>query len=260
MIIENEPNEAYHINPAISSTEAKLYLECPRLMKDKLDGIYKYKSTSAFELGTIYHRAVLEKEERFADVAVRPEGLKLNTKEGIEWKSKQSGKVIVKHEEIEGLKHSLNRMPDEIAEIFSIGKPETTIRVDNNIDKNGPQWQCRPDWLVDDCIYDLKSIDNYNDIDKHIAKFGYYISCGWYRAVYRLDTGRFPRFFKFIFCEKKPPYRWAIRSIDTFIWLGEIDAKIDSLFNEITYSHLHNYWPDESTLEEVVMQPEYMEE
>jgi len=208
MIIYDEPNETYHANEAFSSTEAKTFLRSPQLFKDTRDGIAKRIDSDAFAFGTMTHEAVLEKEERFAHMAIKPDGMSFAKKEGKAWRDEQqaAGKTIVKQSEVKDMQHMLERMPDEVQMIFyDGGKPEVTFRHGSK-----PGVQCRFDWYIDERAFDLKTIIDIDKIEKQIFGLGYDLSMGWYDMVHELETGERLRSWEWVFAEKNAPYRWKI--------------------------------------------------
>ena len=64
-----------------------------------------------------------------------------------------------------------------------------------------------------DHIYDLKTIDDINRIERHIYTMKYWFTSGWYRNVIERATGH-SHDHTFIFAEKKPPFRWRIVNLD----------------------------------------------
>ncbi len=96
----------------------------------------------------------------------------------------------------------LERMPADVKEIFD-AKGVAELSVFEPL--NNVSVKCRPDWLMPDHIYDLKTIDDINRIDRHMRDMKYWFTSGWYRMVMDMATGKSHE-HTFIFAEKKPPF------------------------------------------------------
>lgn len=207
MIIYDEPAQAYHANPAIGSNLAKLARKSIRLFRDAQLGLIPKKKSPALTIGNIVHMRVLE-PDKYAAVC-KTEG-PINPKTGKpygrdtqkfeEWQAENPDVIMVEPY----IDMMCERMPESVKTILRHGKPEVTFRTDDD-----PATQARPDWFRGDCVYDLKTIGDVDQWERDIRKWQYWFSAGWYKMVMNLCCEDF-KSWRFIFCEKNPPYRWRI--------------------------------------------------
>lgn len=213
-VIYDESSEAYHANPAIGSGDIRAFLKSPRLFRDHLDGIYP-RETKALAFGIASHMAILEPNNYAASAAVKPDGMSFSTNEGKEWRAQaiSDGRIIVPEKDHGTIRRMHDRMPLEVREVFDLeGRAEVTVRRHNSL---GMDVQCRIDWLYGPNIWDLKTINDMDLVDRAIWKHSYHIQAEWYRDVAGDDLGEIDHLpFRFIFAEKNPPYRWRIVELD----------------------------------------------
>lgn len=240
MILYDEPAHEYHANPAIGSSKLRDFIRSPVLFRDRMDG-FQLKETDALLFGTATHLALLEPDRYAMTVVTRPEGVDFRTKEGKEWREAQRGKLILSAEEGMHLAEMHKRMPAEVRGIFAACRKEVTVRVD----LDGLMAQCRFD-LFGGVNFDLKSIDQIENIDRSILKRGYHIQQRWYQRCEKAETGTASP-FKFLFVEKQPPYRWRIVTLDAE-YLMMADGAIDLALDGIQERMVSNDWTDPGEL------------
>ena len=255
MIVSGMTADAYHAHPAVGSTTAKLVLESPQLYKDFLDGVYAVPDRPAFQIGRIAHEMVLE-PELFAARHVtegpinertgKPYGR--DTKAFAEWQAEHPDITVVEP----WLFTMLERMPRQVSDLLSVGESEVSVFTEIN----GLGVKARPDRLRDDCIIDLKSIDNIGNIESAIYKRRYHFSAAWYQTVIRKETGnRLP--FVPVFAEKSAPWRWRIVDLDPdyqMIGMADVETAID----EISTRTAANDWRDLEPIRSIVSPPHWM--
>lgn len=256
-IIYNQSDIAYHANPAIGSTTAKLWLDSPRLFKDQIDGIRKRKDTRSFMFGRAAHARFTDREFFDRIVSTGPVNPKTGKPYGAdtnayaEWSAANPGAIILSESEMNDLDYMDERMPAQVREIFADTNGVAESSVYQTI--AGVAVKCRPDWIGRGPIYDIKTIANIADAEKHISKFKYWFSHAWYRMVMKAETGASMP-FKFVFAEKCPPYRWRIVSIDAD-WIGQADATVDRVLGEIAVAQDSGDYSDRGEVEEIASQP-----
>lgn len=79
--------------------------------------------------------------------------------------------------------------------------------------KTGLLLRCRPDWWTStNWLVDLKSTDDASprEFARSVANWRYHVQDAMYTDGVELATGKRPRAFAFIACEKKPPYAVAV--------------------------------------------------
>lgn len=255
--IYNQSDIAYHANPAIGSTTAKLWLESPRLFKDQIDGIKKRKDTRAFMFGRAAHARFTDREFFDRIVSAGPVNPKTGkpfgaeTQAYMEWSAANPGAIILSEAEMNDLDYMDERMPAQVCDIFTDAQGVAESSVYQTI--AGVAVKCRPDWISRGTIYDIKTIPSISDAEKHISKYKYWFSHAWYRMVVKAETkSSMP--FKFVFAEKSPPYRWRIVSIDAD-WIGSADATVDRVLGEIAVAQDTGDYTDRCEVEEMASQP-----
>ncbi len=254
MILFDEAMQVYHANPADGSSDIKRMEKSARLYRDGKDGICE-RETEALLFGIKSHMRLLEPERFAREVALKPEGMKFSTREGMAWRALQDGKLIVDHEDATHLTRMHERMPAEVRAIFARCRKEVTVRTD----LDGLPVQCRPDlWDLDGCAkFDLKTIGSIDAIDRAIWSLRYDIGDRWYSRVIERETGKRVRESALIFAEKAPPYRWAIRELDLdYQALG--DKAINDALAQISARNKSGCWDDAADLRDVVSPPPWM--
>ncbi len=210
-LLRGEPNNTYHSNPAISSSEIKTFLKSKQLYRDTKTGVVKRKQTAAFSFGSAIHAYFLEPADFNNQVAVTPADFNGRTKAGKEWKAEveASGKVLISQDEMASIRLMSERMPAEIKGTFIEGEAELVARTEYQ----GLPVQARFDWL-NDSIWDIKSTADIEQLARiDCYKFGYFISAAYYERLHEMVTGDHKE-FKIIAIEKCAPYRSQVLLLD----------------------------------------------
>jgi hypothetical protein len=256
-VLHGQSDIIYHADPAIGSTTAKLWLESPRLLRDELDGIRQRKDSRAFQFGRAAH-AKFTDPALFLSLACtgpinektgKPYGAE--TKAYTEWADANPGKIILGQRELADLHLMDSRMPAQVREILS--DPDGVAESSIYVSLAGVAVKCRPDWISNGTIYDIKTIGNMADAEKHISRYKYWFSHAWYRMIVKAETGQSMP-FRFIFAEKSPPYRWRIIDIDAD-WIGYADASVDRVLGEIAEAQRTGDWSDKGDVAVVASMP-----
>lgn len=256
-IIYDQRDLEYHADKAIGSTTAKLALESLQLLKDELDGIRQRKDTRAYQFGRAGHmfytdRALFDQLVSTGPVnekTGRPYGAE--TKAYQEWAAANPGKIILGDRELTDLTLMDQRMPSQVREVLS--DPEGVAESSFYVSLAGVAVKCRPDWISNGTIYDIKTIANIADAERHISKFKYWFSHAWYRMIVKAETGKSMP-FRFIFAEKNPPYRWRLIDIDAD-WIGWADATADRVLGEIAEAQRTGDWSDRGEITVMASRP-----
>lgn len=247
------PAADYHADPAIGSSRAKLVLDSIRLFKDDLDGLIPRTPTASMAFGTMAHLAVLE-PDRFHDQTtttgpVNPATGKAygaDTKKFAEWQAENPGLIVVDP----SLYVMLERMPKEIRDALqTLGQSEVSAFAEDN----GVLIKCRPDRLIEDAIYDLKTINDIDAIDAHIRSYRYWFSAAWYRRVMKIATG-IDHSFTLIFAESKPPYRWRIVDLSPEL-IEEGNYYVADVVKKIGLAQEYDEWGDLSPIRVTAARP-----
>lgn len=209
MIEDNMSDVDYHAHEFIGSTTAVQMLESSQLFYDNMSGLIVREDKPHFKIGRIAHMMVLEpdrfKTQVTMDGPINPKTGSMYgraTKKFEEWEKVNPGVMVVEP----WLYTMLERMPTEIREIFD-AQGVAELSVFEDIKNVGVK--CRSDWMMPDHIWDLKTIDDINHIEKHMKTLKYWFTSGWYRRVMEMSTGVMHQ-HTFVFCEKKAPFRWRL--------------------------------------------------
>lgn len=255
MIDYHMSSQDYHARPEVGSSGAKLVLDSIQLYKDEVDGFIEHKQSAAMQFGTLAHLAILEPakfESRTTCVGpINPKTLQAygrETKAFTEWQEANPDVIVID----KSLMMMISRMPPAIAEMLSMGNSEVSVFAD----VCGVPAKCRPDKLFNGQIYDLKTIDDLDNIDNNIRNFRYWYSAAHYRAVMLAETENIHS-FELIFAEKKPPYRWAVVELSPeYIEIG--DYYVGHVMGEIKRAMRTGNWADRSPIRRIATKPELL--
>jgi hypothetical protein len=257
-IVHHLTDTEYHAHSAIGSSTAKLALRSLQLVRDQLDGLCQ-RENATLRTGRDFHGLILE-PERTAPL-VREHG-PINPKTGseygrdtkawAEWAAENPGAIIPEP----WVERSIDRQPGEVRRLLATpGASEVSVFAPWT---ERMQVKARPDRLADRLILDLKTIDNIDNIDRAIVKWGYWFQAAWYRRVLFLATAH-THDFVLIFAEKNPPYRWRIVDIDAAYRLTG-DAKVTEVAGRIEAAIALNHWSDADEIRIVASQPDWMDQ
>ena len=212
-IYRDVPNEIYHGDrTAISSSGLKLILQSPAHFVARQE--QPEESTAAMDFGSALHAALLEPVKYLESYVAKPE-LDRRTKEGKAMAESIDAALADKIKinpalmaDINAMVASAKRHP-RVVEMLSVGEAEVSYLWKD--ETTGILCKCRPDWLNDDAIWDLKScLDaSPSGFSRACAKYGYHISAALYvEGVRRLTGKKLP--FRFVASEKDAPYAVAV--------------------------------------------------
>ena len=216
MRIVRDTNEQYHSSPAISASGLKSIW---------LTSVYDYnrkvwEDKPAYRIGTMIHEMILEPEEFKKNYSFCMEKIDRRTKEGkakyLKLKEEHEGAELVSFEESKdllGIKESFFSNDDQSKLALKYLKGEA--EVSHYLKYKGIDVRVRPDMKGDDFIMDIKTtkFDNTKAIDYQIKNtikyFGYHLQATFYSDMLGYD----PANFRFVWVEKKPPYRIVVSSL-----------------------------------------------
>ncbi len=249
MISYTETSAEYHASVAIGSGDIRAYDRCPRLFRDRREGVASVSETPAMAFGTLAHLCLLEPKRYDAETILKPEGMNFSTREGKAWRDENAGKTIVSQKDATNLHHMRDRMPDEIRRALEGAKTEVTVRTD----LDGLAVQCRVDaWAS--MLFDVKTIGAIEKLDQSIFKLGYHIQQRWYQRVIAAETGTKAPPFRFLFAESAAPYRWRVVELDLdYIHMG--DVAIDAALSGIRARNKSGCWGDPADINVMASPP-----
>ena len=215
MIIKKDTNQEYHSSKSISASGLKeIWLTSVYDFNRKV-----YEDKPAYRLGTMIHEMILEPEEFAENYYLPTEKIDRRTKEGKEKFSELSKmrKIIASYDEvqiIEGVKKSLNEDNDmaKLARKYLEGEAELS----HYFEYKGINARVRPDLKGADFISDIKTAQFNNgrfgrkEFRSQIYAFGYHLQATFYADMLSID----PRDFKFIWIEKKYPFRIVVTTLN----------------------------------------------
>ena len=199
--------ERYHAANGVSKTMLDyLANQTPAHLQAYLMGLAK-EETPAMRFGTIVHRALLEPDTYREGFHVKPEGMKLTTKAGIQWQEEHRELPIITQPEsdtIDAMVSSVHCHPFA-KRLLSGCQPEQSIFVE---DGHGTLRKCRLDALTKgNVIPDIKTAESaaIDSFEKSVSRYRYHVQAAFYLDNCNLAGIQKDLFF-FIVVEKTAPY------------------------------------------------------
>jgi len=208
----NQPEFTYRREPGVNQSSLKKILQSPAHYQAALKN--KLIPTPAMEMGTALHCLTLDGPEAFeAQYIKKPEGIRLNTKEGKEWKENAGRKKVLavggKDDpwgSVHGMDESLRRLA-----YFDPSQPDYIKYNEVSVywEWEGVPCKARLDRVDIDnsLVLDLKTTDSIEPeiFTKKVVGLGYDFQAAAYSIAAEAAFGK-P--FKFIFAcvERKAPY------------------------------------------------------
>lgn len=196
--------------------------------------------TDAQIIGTLTHRAVLEKD--FSGYVVRPEGMKFTTKEGKEWRAANPG-VVVDYD-IRLISNAVWNHDEARAILSAQGSNEVSCWKED--DETGLLLKGRADRVTTDAqgytvVADLKTCGrgegDIESFSKSIFSWGYHHQAFFYQKLLFEAS-----FFVYIVVEKEPPFAVACYSLDAeSLELGGRDVR--RWLNQVAECKTSGVWP-----------------
>lgn len=202
----------YFEHPALSRTDIVELLKGPNYFRAYKDNP---KKSPALDLGTAFHMMLLEPVRFNEEYAVIPQGMKLNRKDGIEWKAQNEHKEILKYEDYEMI---VSMTCSVKTHEFCSGLFERAI-IENAFyfkhTETGHDLKAKPDLFSNNIIVDFKSARTLNErkLSYETIDRGYDIQAWMCREAVLQSTGELCEFYD-VFVEKVPPYDVLITSFD----------------------------------------------
>ncbi|MET7395584.1 PD-(D/E)XK nuclease-like domain-containing protein [Dactylosporangium sp. NPDC005572] len=220
-VYDGMPADAYHADPALSSSGAKLLLppNCPAMFKHRQDNP---EQRAVFELGQAAHKEVLGigpklvlvDRDRWDTTEVKAQVAAIRAAGGIPLKRGP-------YDEIKAMAGQLARHPMAAALLNPAhGRPELSLFWTDRL--TGVAERARVDWLHERAggrtvVVDYKTcLSAHPDaLPKVIHSYGYHIQGAFYRdGVRALSLGDADTLFVLIFQEKQAPYLVSCVQLD----------------------------------------------
>lgn len=250
----------YHANKTrVSRSMLVDFIQSPNLYYRRhvlRDPAWQQTPSSAMELGTLVHAAVLEGKRLEDLVHVIPESV-LNAdghrkgKDWLAWKSIHDDKPQFKEADLavprEMLK-SVKASSAAMALLNEMGHPRTRkcgpVEVSIEWELNGIERRTRLDRINATCIGDVKTARSCDlqKINNSLEADGYYLQAADYTMAFEaLADETLP--FKFLFIENCVPYRTAVVVMDP-AWINEGRAEIIAATNRLQACAESGNWGD----------------
>ena len=208
----NQNEFDYRREPGINQSSLKKILDSPAHYQAALK--FKMIPTPAMEMGTALHCISLDGQKAFdAGYIQKPEGIRLNTKEGKEWKESCGRKKVLSAGGKDDPWGSVHGMAANLAELAWFDPEQEDYIKHNEVsiywDWLGQACKARLDRVLIDegIVLDLKTTDSVDPetFMKKVVNLGYDFQAAYYakaaEAVYEK-----PFRFIFVAVERKAPY------------------------------------------------------
>lgn len=211
-IAYNQGDFAYRKEAGVNQSSLKKILDSPAHYQAALKS--KLIPTPAMEMGTALHALSLDGEDAFNGAYIKkPDGIRLNTKEGREWKEGVGRKKVLASGgkddpwgSVLGMAKSLERLA------WFDPKQEDYIKhneVSIYWEEHGVNCKARLDRVLieDGIVLDLKTTDSVDPelFTKKVVSLGYDFQAAYYARAAEVAYGK-PFKFIFVAVERKAPY------------------------------------------------------
>ena len=208
--IVKDSNDHYHSHNSISASGLKKIFN--KSVHHYLETTYK--ESDAMRLGTAVHVALLEREVFYDIYCPMTEKIDARTKEGklkkAAFEEKSEGKIVLSLQEYEVIKGINARFDkNKLAKHYCKGDKELS----HYLKFEGVDVRVRPDCInyLSGFISDVKTTRlsaNEEDFSSEAETRDYDLQAAFYMDMLGIDT------FKFIVCEKSPPYSVMVHTLD----------------------------------------------
>jgi len=211
-IAYNQPEFDYRRAEGVNQSSLKKILESPAHYQAALK--FRLIPTPAMEMGTALHALCLDGEEAFNGTYIKkPEDIKLNTKEGKEWKASVGRKKVLTTggkddpwNSVQGMAKSLRHLAwfDSSQEDYIKYNEVSVYWEDRNV-----KCKARLDRVMVDegLVLDLKTTDSVDPetFMKKVVNLGYDFQAAYYTRAAMEAFGK-PFRFIFVAVERKAPF------------------------------------------------------
>lgn len=211
-IAYSQPEFDYRREEGVNQSSLKKILDSPAHYQAALK--FRMIPTPAMEMGTALHCFTLDGEKKFdASYIRKPDGIKLNTKEGKEWKEGVGRKKVLNTGGKDDPWGSVQGMGAELAKLAWFDPTQKDYIKYNEVsyywDWLGVNCKARLDRvLVDEgIVLDLKTTDSVDPeaFQKKVVNLGYDFQAAYYAQAASVAYGK-PFRFIFVAVERKAPY------------------------------------------------------
>lgn len=213
----------------------------------------RFAPTINMEIGSAVHCKALEGDNEFERrYIMKPEDIKLNTKEGIEWKKSAGRKTVLTNSERERAWDSVHGMTSALREMEWFDPEQEDYRKFNELsiywEADGIECKARLDRLVvlDDYVHvlDLKTTDSINPVSfekKVSGDMNYIFQAAWYAEAASIAYDK-PSKFTFVAIERGSPWAAGIFDVSPEM-MAEGMAQIKEARAILNVCRKTNSWP-----------------
>ena len=239
------PMRDYLAAPGINSSAVKDILESPLNYKRKCDGLIQNKQTTATEMGTALHAAILEGKLDFytEPLTYGPDSKKWNNNatECKAWNASHCDKPVLSAREAAFVSESFNyvKTHPKCGHLLTGGHSEISIFAE----VDGVLFKCRPDYYKPGVITDLKSVADASTrgFSKAVPDWGWHIQAAInVKCCAALGV---PVRFNWIALQKGDmPLLNVVKASQAWLNLGETAIR-DALHIK-AQCEANNFWPE----------------
>lgn len=248
------PPERYHADPALGNSGISKVLQSP----------YHYwaaninpsrppsKPSPAMLAGTLAHTMILERDKFAERYIVRPDGLKLSTKDGKAWADAvPSGVTIIDAEDYSNAEQQMRAVFDQqpdVAEMIVASGSQVEVSAFWTDSETGLACKCRPDAVAvtggKAVLIDIKTARSVapRDFSRSIWDFGYHRQAAWYSRGFSAASGIEVAQFIFLAVTSAYPFVAAAYVLDDDS-LQQGSDECDVALQLLVECHRDNKWP-----------------
>jgi hypothetical protein len=250
-IAYNQPDPEYRREPGENQSQLKHILVSPAHYQSSKKR--RFAATISMEMGSAVHCKVLEGDKEFERrYVMKPDDIKLNTKEGIEWKASVKYKTVLSNSDKEKAWDSVLGMSDALRELEWFNPDQPDYRKFNELsiywEAQGIECKGRLDRLVvnEDYVHvlDLKTTDSVNPktFEKKVSgDMNYIFQAAWYAEAASVAFGK-PALFTFVAIERGAPWSVGIFDVSEEM-MAEGNAQIHQAREILRECRKTDTWP-----------------
>ena len=225
-IYEKLDMQKYHSDLALSRSDIVRLGLSPQYFKTHAD-----KDKPHYRFGRALHNLVLE------GVPIVVNLLGGRSKAGKEFQATYPDALSSKDAD------TIQLMAEHVKPFFGDGKAEVSFFWEETVEGLPVMCKCRPDWLQDNIIYDLKTTQRtLEDFHWEVVKYSYDIQNAWYLRGVEQHMPIIT--FRLIVVEKLPPYRARLFEIESLDRAEDMIASSLATYRQCIQSGIWTLSPD----------------
>lgn len=225
-----------------------------------------HKPSPAMLAGTLAHTMILERDKFAERYVVRPDGLKLNTKDGKAWaESVPAGVTIIDSDDYGNAEQQMravfDQQPDIAAMIYAAGS-QVEVSAFWTDHETGLACKCRPDVVAvtggKAVLIDIKTARSVTprDFSRSICDFGYHRQAAWYSRGFEAASGIEVAQFVFLVVTSAYPFVAAAYVLDDDS-LQQGSDECDAALQLLVECRRDNEWPTHMSGVQTIGLPPY---